>query len=284
MNKAIQHDEFLQLQLEKFEDVTIGLEKRLEDFTDITIPIFDDDAMKAAKADVRELRKYKKAIDDKRKELKDPYLNGGRAIDAKAKQWAALIEPVEKARIEAIDKVTREMDAIRRKKAQERTRELTGAGFEFSAGAYRIGTKVVHGQAIDESSDDEWKAIIAGGKEEKERLAKEAEAKRIEDERLAKENAELKAKLAKLEAKEDPFKETSEPKAEAAPTNTGAPTRVDYIPPKTSDRTEMFGDTPLEKPTLYKNGFDAARTLAIAIVQKTSSKKEIINALNELKA
>ncbi len=251
----MKENEFLQTQLSQFDAVADNLRGRMSEYENITIALFDEQAMATAKKDVRELRKIKNSIDTKRKELKQIYLEGGRAVDAEAKKYIAIVDPVIEQRIEAIDKVTREMDAIRRKKANERTRQLTDCGFEFSAGAYRLGSKVVHAIAIDETNDEDWKALIEAGKIERKRIEDEtAQAKQLEAE-----NKALKAKLAAMETPAPPKQKPAEPVA-------------------------MFGDTPIEKPILYKNGFDAARTLAIAIVQKTASKKEIIQQLKTLEA
>lgn len=265
----MKENEFLQTQLAQFDAVADNLRGRMSEYENITIALFDEQAMATAKKDVRELRKIKNSIDTKRKELKQIYLEGGRAVDAEAKKYISIVDPVIEQRIEAIDKVTREMDAIRRKKANERTRELTDCGFEFSAGAYRLGSKVVHAIAIDETNDEDWKALIEAGKIERKRIEDEtAQAKQLEAE-----NKALKAKLAEMETPAPPKTKT-----------TGAPFQHQSDNPRTSDRTEMFGDTPIEKPILYKNGFDAARTLAIAIVQKTASKKEIIQQLKTIEA
>lgn len=266
---------FLETQLSKFDEVAANLDEQLKDYKGITIALYDDEAYKTAKKDFREVKSISKAIEDKRKELKQLYLDGGRAVDGRAKELQAVVEPVANEIADAIDAIDREKARLMKLKVDTRQQELTGVGYDFSAGAYRLGAKVIHASVFETATDDEWKQIITDGQAEKIRVDEEAAAKKTEDERLAKENAELKAKLAALEAKPS--------------TAVVAPPVDNYSPTIASDRTEPYNvafiaDTPTEKPTLYKHGFDACRTLAIEIIREHSKKTEMINELNKLEA
>lgn len=265
----MEQNQYLDQQLSKYDEVVGDLNARLADFKDITLGLFDDEGYNAAKKDVREIKSIKKAIEDKRKELKQIYLDGGRAVDARAKELQEIVDPVLNKRIEAIDNVDREKERQRKALVMARTKELTDVGFDFSVGAYRLGVKIIHANAIESANDAEWNDIIEQGKIEKARLDEEISAKKAEDDRLAKENAELKAKLAELENVAKPIESTPPPATQQKAYD------VAYV----AEKPDV-----MPKPQLYKSGFDACRTLAIAIVENTKSKKEIIEQLKSLEA
>jgi len=265
---------YLSTELAKFDPITKEVNDFLKDFTSVEIAgVFDDEGYKAAKSDVKLMKQYIKRIEDQRVEGKALFLEGGRAVDAKSKEVKAIIDPVLLRRIDQIVAIDDEKEKQRKAKALLRHTRLTDAGYEYSNGAYRVGIKIMHPSAIETASEEEFNAQVIAGSEESARLKSEDEAKKVEDDRLAKENAALRARLAEVE-KVEVF--------EPAVSSTGAPTRADFNPAVRSAETPTFGDTPLPKPQLYKNGFDACRTLAIEVVKNTTSKKEIIQELLNL--
>lgn len=76
-----------------FDDLKKTLTAQLDIYKNM---VYDDDSIADAKADVASLRKLKKAVDDKRKEIKAKCLEPYNVLDAQAKELTGIIdEPIE---------------------------------------------------------------------------------------------------------------------------------------------------------------------------------------------
>lgn len=259
-------NETIKQALAQYDEVEAQLRSSLPNTSEYVINgIWDDDGYKAAKSALRTTKQLRSSIEAKRKELKAIALEYGRAVDGKAKELTEIVnEPIGdlESKIAAIDN---EKERLRNERRNERTKELTAAGYEFSAGAYRVGAEIVHPTAIDDADDDDWQRILERGAkakaEQEERQRKEAE----ERERLLKveqENARLRRELEQAQrmAAQEP-----EPQPKPAP----APEPEPAPQPKRSES--------------YEAGFSAAQTLAIEIVGRAKTRKDMLDEISVLK-
>lgn len=159
----------------------------------ITITGVDDKAnYKTASAALTKVKKYRTGIEAKRKELKEPFLEAGKAIDAEAKRLTALLTPIEEAlsaKIKAIDNEAARLEQERRKQLHE---QMLKAGYTLETGVYNVGRKFVAPQQVWDAKPEQLEAIIVDGLNEVARLEQEAK----EREEQAKKIAELEAKIA----------------------------------------------------------------------------------------
>lgn len=251
--------------LAQYDEVEAQLRSSLPNTDEYVINgIWDEDGYKAAKSALTTTKRLRSSIESKRKELKAIALEYGRAVDGKAKELTEIVnEPIGDlaAKIAAIDN---EKERLRNERRNARTKEVTAAGYEFSAGAYRIGAELLHPAAIDDADDDDWQRILERGAKAKaeaeERKRKEAE----ERERLLKveqENARLRRELEQAQrraAQPQPQPDPSpQPETEPAPQ------------PKRSES--------------YEAGFSAAQTLAIEIVSRVKTRKDMLDEISVLK-
>lgn len=72
-----------------YEDLKAALQERLKIYEGM---IYDDDSIKAAKADAAMLRKLRKAVEDKRKEIKNKCLEPYEIIEAQSKELTGIID------------------------------------------------------------------------------------------------------------------------------------------------------------------------------------------------
>jgi hypothetical protein len=253
-------------ELVKYDEIAQQIKQQLPNVDDYVINgVWDENGYEAAKRAYRDTRKLANAIDNRRKEIKAPILEAGRAVDARAKELYEICKPVEDELSRRIASVDMEREAIKRAKRKQREADLLGAGYEYSVGAYRIGDQVVVAEAIDEASNDEWQGIIERGKAAAERVREEREKQRKEREELE----ELRREKAKLEleiaAAKEPVVSAPEPEPEPKPQPQPQPQPEPQIDP-------------------YASGFDACRTLCIEIVKVTSSRRDIIAEIENLQA
>lgn len=147
---------------------------------------------KTASAALTKVKKYRTGIEAKRKELKEPFLEAGKAIDAEAKRLTALLTPIEEAlagKIKAIDNEAARLEQERRKQLHE---QMLKAGYTLGTGVYIAGRKVIAPQQVWDAKPEQLEAIIIDGLNEVARLEQEAK----EREEQAKKIAELEAKIA----------------------------------------------------------------------------------------
>ena len=75
--------------IDNFQELKQALEQQLEVYKSLA---YSQDSIKAAKKDKAMLNKLKKAIDDKRKEIKKVYMQPYTVVEAQAKELIALID------------------------------------------------------------------------------------------------------------------------------------------------------------------------------------------------
>ena len=251
-----------------YDSIAATLKIQAAALSDIKIAnLFDDAGLKQAKSNLRSLKSLDSQIEGKRKELKAIALEYGRAVDGRAKELFAITAP-HRDKLEAeIKAVEDEREAQRRKLELERIAQLTAAGYEFTGGYYRVGVKMIHPEQITKLSDDDFKLIVQQGAEERERL--NAERERIEAERVAAEQERLRieqerAALAAERKELDALRRANdEAKAVAVDEPAPAPSPVDefFAPPKPTHSMD------------YERGFEACKSLALAILAQTDQYK-----------
>lgn len=96
-----------------FEEIKKSLEDSVAIYQGM---VYTDDTIKTAKTDVAELRALAKAIEDRRKEVKEKCLEPYNIIEKQAKELAALVnKPIEAINIQVQDYESRRKEAVRAK-------------------------------------------------------------------------------------------------------------------------------------------------------------------------
>lgn len=262
MNETIKHA------LDAYKPVEAQIRQALPNLDDYVINgLFDDEGYKAAKSALRQSKSAKSAIEAKRKELKAIALEYGRAVDSEAKRLVEIVEPTITTLEQRIAAIDIEKERLRNEQRDRRTKEMTAIGYEFSMGAYRIGTDVIHPSALDSASDEDWAMLMQRG-----RTAAEQELqRREEDERRRQELAELRAERERIEAERAELERLRNPQPEPEP-------QPEIVEVKFNPEF-----VPLYEPSAeYVSGFNAMRSLALAIVQRSSKRSEMIDELNNV--
>lgn len=200
--------EMISKELTKFDSVIPKVQELAKEFMPLTIKSVDDKDGYAEVANaIRFIVSKRTAIEEKRKELKADSLAFGRAVDARAKEITAMLEPIEmhlkkeKLRIDAEkERIEREIEEKKQAKINERIQRL------FSLQMWQTQTEFIwnsklKGQEIsilrinvelytDEEFDEFFnttKNIVDAEIAELNRieLQKKAEAERIESEKKA---------------------------------------------------------------------------------------------------
>jgi hypothetical protein len=185
------------------------------DYGKLTIAgVEDKETYNTANSAISRIRGIRTSIESKRKEIKEPFLRAGQAIDAEAKRLTAEILPIEehlKSQVKAIDE-----EAERRRKAEEirRVQLLTSSGFTLLGQTYVAVNVVVHWDDMTRLTEDQLQQTIARGiaalqeqKAERERQKQAA----LDAERKAKELADLEAQLAAKRAELDAMTKAQQP-------------------------------------------------------------------------
>lgn len=179
-------------------DATIAELKN--DYGKLTIAgVEDKETYNTANAAIGRIRSMRTNVEAKRKEIKEPFLRAGQAIDAEAKRLTAELLPIEehlKGQVKAIDE-----EAERRRKAEEirRVNLLTSSGFTLLGQTYVAVNVVVHWDDVTRLTEDQLQQTVARGIAALEEQRAEQERQRqaaLEAERKAKELADLEAQLA----------------------------------------------------------------------------------------
>jgi hypothetical protein len=253
-----------------YDEIAATLHEQASALSDVTIAnLFDDGGLKQAKSNLRSLKSLDSAIENKRKELKAIALEYGRAVDGRAKELFAISAPHRESLEAKIKAVEDEREAQRRKLELERIAKLTDAGYEFTGGFYRVGVKMIEPSQITKLSDEDFDHIVSQGAQERKRLIAELEALRVEQERIEAERAAMAAERAELEAlrrANDEAKRVEEP-APIAP--------AVFAPPKP------------QRPMDYERGFNACKSLVLAILVESETYKtrpQIIQGITALDA
>ena len=244
-----------------YDEIAATLEIQAAALSDITIAnIFDDAGLKQAKSNLRSLKSLDSAIENKRKELKAIALEYGRAVDGRAKELFAISAPHRESLEAKIKAVEDEREAQRRKLELERIAKLTAAGYEFTGGYYRVGVKMIEPSQITKLSDEDFDHIVYQGKQERDRVIAEREALRVEQERIEAERAAMAAERAELESlrrANDEAKRVDEP----------APQQPAPSP------AEIFAPKPTQQSLDYERGFNACKSLVLAILAESETYK-----------
>lgn len=277
---------------------------------------------------VKSVVKWRTSIEKKRKELKRVALDYGKAVDKEAARLETLVLEVEtpaKAKLAAIDNIIEEQ----RKAEQLRRHNLILANeWQVMGSFYVCGVHNVMMEELHTCTPERLEEIVGIGQAEKAR--KEAEAKRkleeeaaakakaeaveLENARLAKEAAELRAKLAALEAANKPEPEiipvTSTEQAKEVAHNLanevhrptprmfeGHPRPAGFeVPPVANPNAGTslppIEETPFDKPRVgtvtafdYGKGFEDCRNQVLALLNDPTPRKrsEFIELINNFK-
>lgn len=234
--------------------------------------VWDENGYKAAKSALRDAKKVAREIESKRKELKAIALEYGRAVDNEAKRLIELCNPTISTLERRIANVEMEREKIKHEKRHKRHQELISAGFEFSVGAYRIGSEVVYPTAIDDANEDDWKGILDRGKEAKIKVDQQRAKEQAERQALAEARRKIEAKLAQLQKMRREAVDAQRADEPTAAQSTSTP------PTYTEPSVEVSAE-PTREP--YAAGFDACRTLSIEAVRTIKNRADIIKAIEQ---
>lgn len=277
MQTENEHNTVIDQAVKAYDFIAATLHEQAAALSDVTIAnLFDDNGLKLAKSNLRSLKLLDGQIEAKRKELKAIALEYGRAVDGRAKELFAISAPHRESLEGKIKAVEDEREAQRRKLELERIAQLTDAGYEFTGGYYRVGVKMIEPSQITKLSDEDFGVIIYQGTVERKRLFDErqqAESERQqvqqERERIEAERAALAAERAELEAlrrANDVAKELAQPEP---------------IEPA------VFAPLKPQRPMDYERGFEACKSLALAILaqsERYKTRPQIIEAITALDA
>jgi len=169
-----------------------GIKSAVGQVAELTIAGVDDkegfERVRRARLD---LKKVRCEIEKKRKELKADAVEFGRRVDAAAKELTALVEPTEILLANRQDEVEREIAAIAARKLQRRKDQLTQFGAIIFPGLEKI-------------ADEEFEELVAAAQlahqKRQQQEAEAAQARKLEEERLAKEREELARQRKEQEA------------------------------------------------------------------------------------
>lgn len=139
-----------------FEELKAGLAEKMKDYKNI---VYTEDTVTAAKQDVAMLRKLKKSVEDRRKEIKNKCLEPYSVIEDQAKQLTGLID-------EPIKSIAEQIDAYetRRREAKKEAimKYMTEAFKELDPLiAKRLQFKVYDSRWENKGcSDGEWQGVV----------------------------------------------------------------------------------------------------------------------------
>jgi hypothetical protein len=169
-----------------------GIKAAVGQVAELTIAGVDDkegfERVRRARLD---LKKVRCEIEKKRKELKADAVEFGRRVDAAAKELTALVEPTEQLLLGREESIEKEIAAIAARKLQGRKDRLTEAGALIFPG-------------LDKIADDEFEELVTAAQlahqKRQQQEAEAAQARKLEEERLAKEREELARQRKQQEA------------------------------------------------------------------------------------
>lgn len=217
-------DELINKELVKFDVVIPAVEELKEKYMPLKIASIDDEeGYKEVAASLKFIVSKRTAVEDKRKELKADSLKFGRAVDARAKEITAMLEPIEthlkseKERIDAEkERIKKEEEERVQKKINDRITQLVSLGMyqtmtEFvwaskitgeEINFVRVNLEIFSDEQFDEFVQNLTK-IVNTEKAELDAIEekKKAEEKALEEERelLRKEQEQLEEEKRKLQ-------------------------------------------------------------------------------------
>lgn len=139
-----------------FQDLKDALESELKVFQNM---VYDDDSIKDARKDVANLRKLKKAVEEKRKEIKDKCLEPYAPIEQQAKELTGLIDKP----ISTINDRIQEYETARKAKCRKKILEYMKKVFEGIP-------EDIADKAKSRLYDDRWENATAKEKEWKDAI------------------------------------------------------------------------------------------------------------------
>lgn len=217
------------------------------------------------------VKKTRTAIEAKRKELKEPALEFGRAVDAEAKRLTALIEPVESALKAKIDVIDREKERQEQERRNHLHNEMITAGYKFQSGVYVVGNMLHSQQQVWDATQAQIVDMIQNGLAEVRRI----EAEQAELDRLRKLAEEAEARKVVEAIKEPNIPNYVEYPNEGTPHTSMAPNDPfanipSVLPPQKQEpiAPASTSTTPIEdfRPG-YIEGFNAAKVRIIEILE-----------------
>jgi hypothetical protein len=175
------------------------------------------DKLRTSRSRVRDVRI---AIEKRRKDLGQPYLEAKRAIDAVAKNMIAEITPAEEELDHEWSRVNEEIEREKQELIASRIRQLEDIGFESTkleeSGTmiYVIGDAMIPHDSIARYGDSRFGRLLRKGAKEKARILQEEEALRREkEEQERREAAEREAEKRRQQEEQAAQPPTSEPEA-----------------------------------------------------------------------
>jgi len=137
---------------------------------------------KTATQALSKVKKFRTGIEAKRKELKEPFLEAGKAIDAEAKRLTALLAPIEESlssKIKVIDTENARIEAERRAWVDEQMRV---AGYTKAHGVFTAGKLILSAEMVYAAKEDELERHIKAGLASRAAMeAEQAELKRLRE-------------------------------------------------------------------------------------------------------
>lgn len=222
--------DLIALEVKKYDEVLPKIDEIKAELMPLKINgIGDEDGYKKVTAAIRFVVSKRTAIEEKRKELKRPHYEIGLAIDAKAKEYVALLAPIEehlKGQKSNVDnelaEIERQKEIERQAKLQKRNDQLISAGMSLIGNTYiwkdpyTFEEKTIVAINLETMSDEDFdvevqkiskldnavkerkKAEDEQRKAEQDRLKAEQDAFRLEQEKLQKQIEEMNAQKRQL--------------------------------------------------------------------------------------
>jgi len=208
-----------------------GIKSAVGQVAELTIAGVDDkegfERVRRARLD---LKKVRCEIEKKRKELKADAVEFGRRVDAAAKELTALVEPTEILLANRQDEVEREIAAIAARKLQRRKDQLTQFGAIIFPGLEKI-------------ADEEFEELVAAAQlahqKRQQQEAEAAQARKLEEERLAKEREELARQRKEQEAERIQMLARIEAQRKELELNWAVKVLSELPPPELPDREKL---------------------------------------------
>jgi hypothetical protein len=247
----------------------------------------DTATYEAVVAGLRKAVKTRTTIEAKRKEYTAPFVKAQKDINARAKEVAEALAPIETHLSREKATFERLQEEKRRAEYHAKLKAVTSSGAQFDGTMYVAGPFAIHPNEIAELTLPQIEA----------KAAEIAEWVRLDNERKAREEAERKAELARLEAlkKEEEARLAAmpalEPERPAPPVYT-APPAAAAAPQPRPDLTKIEDFRANNPVTVtasdYQDGFNDCRAQVLALfadgVKRTRGEFiEMINALTPRK-
>jgi hypothetical protein len=208
-------------EVKKYDEVLPKIEELKAELMPLKINgIADEDGYKKVASAIRFVVSKRTAIEEKRKELKRPHYEIGLAIDAKAKEYIALLAPIEdhlktqKAAVDQTIAIIEEQKAIQKQKLlQQRNDKLIAAGMSLVGNTYvwknpfTFAEETIVAINLETMNDEDFDAEVSNiTKLEQEVVARkqqEEEQRKAEQEKLRQEQENLRLEQEKLRKQQD---------------------------------------------------------------------------------